>query len=59
MTVLTITLKTKGTQIKGEIKKHEYVRKIVEDKDAIRLVINDNWETIVSKDLYRIVAIEY
>lgn len=59
MTVLTITTKTKGSQIKGEIHKYEHIRKIIEDEKAIRLVVNENWETIVSKDLHRIISVEF
>lgn len=59
MTVILMTTKTKGLQIKGEIHKFDNIREIVEEEKKLRLIRNANWETVVSKDLYRIIAIEY
>ena len=59
MTVITITTKNKGLQIKGDIHKFENVREFVEEEKIIRLKVNENWETIVSKELHRIIAVEY
>lgn len=58
MTVITITTKSQGFQIKGEVKKYEHITQIIEEEKIIRLVRNKNWETLVSKDFNRIIAVE-
>ena len=59
MTVILLTTKTKGLQIKGEIHKVENIREIVEEEKRLRLIRHENWETFVSKELFKIIAIEY
>lgn len=59
MTVITMTIKNVGLQIKGDIQKYEHVREVIEEEKCVRLVVNKNWETIVSKDIFKIIAVEY
>ena len=59
MTVIVMTTKTIGAQIKGDIFKFEHVRKIVEEEKKVRLIRNENWETIINKEHNKIIAVEY
>ncbi len=59
MTVLTIVTKSDSFQIKGDIKTFKNITKIVEKKDVIELIRNENYATIMNKERNRIIAIEY
>lgn len=59
MTVITITTKQHVFQVKGEITKHTNITEIKEVGNTIRLVRNRNWETILNKEINRIIAVEY
>lgn len=59
MTVVTMTRKNSGMQIKGEIHKHEHIASIVQTKEnVVELIIGKNWQVIVNLDLYQIIAVE-
>lgn len=57
MTVVTETIKTSGVQRKGDISKFHFVNQINDKKDYYELVHGENWQTRISKEIYRIAFI--
>ena len=59
MTVFTRQKENSEYRSKNEIKVNERISAIVEDDKVIHLVVNKNWETLLNKDKYEIVKIDF
>ena len=53
-----MTVFTERTDVRGDLKRHDHIKKIIDHGKYFELWINENWQTIVNKKNHKIVFID-